>query len=173
MKSRIVFLITLILVSLPGYSKKWTGTIVKEFNNSEAWIELVTGLKEQKMFYGAVAGSERILDYFADVKSKEFAYQNIVGLIDFGFPFSLRPVFMSGDLELNAKDNFSQSYNLYKASIDLEKKMPKWANNYFARVDKETFPKYLFYQGLKEFNEKKLDESLVHLEKALAGLQEP
>lgn len=169
-KSFLISLSIVCLLSLPSYGKKWTGSVIKEYDNSEMWVNLVSKLKEKHMYYGAEAGSERILEYFNELKSKEFAFQNIVDLIDFGYPFNLRPVFMAGDLETAGKENFSQSYNLYKASVDLEKNMPKWANNYFAKVDKETFPKYLFYQALKEFNQKKLDDSLGHLEKALAGL---
>lgn len=163
----------LVFWALPANSKKWSGIIAKEYDNAELWKELSSSLKDAKMHYGSVAASSRVLSYFSDLKSKEAAYQNIVSLIDFGYPFSLRPVFMAGDLELNGKDGFSQSYNLYKAAIDVEKKMPKWADNYFARIDKETFAKYLFYQALNEFNEKKLDESLAHLDKALAELKDP
>ncbi|MGZ3797141.1 MAG: tetratricopeptide repeat protein [Pseudobdellovibrionaceae bacterium] len=169
-KGFVISLSVLFLISLPTYGKKWTGTVIKEYDNSQLWMDLVTKMRELHMNYGAEAGSERILEYFSELKSKEFAYQNIVDLIDFGYPFNLRPVFMSGDLETAGKENFSQSYNLYKATLDLEKNMPKWADNYFAKVDKETFPKYLFYQALKEFNQKKLDDSLGHLQKALAAL---
>jgi len=171
-KGFLISLSLLVLLTLPSYGKKWTGTVIKEYDNAESWMSLVTKMKELHMNYGAEAGAERVLEYFADIKSKEFAYQNIVDLIDYGYPFNLRPVFMSGDLETVSKENFSQSYNLYKATIDLEKNMPKWADTYFAKVDKETFPKYLFYQALREFNQKKLDESLAHLEKALAGLSD-
>ena len=73
------------------------------------------------MNYGAEAGAERILEYFTDLKSKEFAYQNIVDFIDYGYPYNLRPAFMSGDLEVSGKENFNQSYNLYKASIECSK----------------------------------------------------
>lgn len=172
-KSFLFSLLLSLLISFPSQGKKWNGIVVKEFDSAEKWVELVTHLKENKMNYGAVAGSKRILEYFADMKSKQFAYQSIVELIDFGYPFNLRSVFMAGDLELTEKENFSQSYNLYKATLDLDKNMPKWANNYFSRVDKENFPKYLFYLALTAFNEKKLDESLVNLDKALAGLQDP
>jgi tetratricopeptide (TPR) repeat protein len=130
-------------------------------------------MKSLHLNYGAEAGAERILEYFAELKTKEFAYQNIVEMIDYGYPFNLRPAFMSGDIEVSGKENFAQSYNLYKASIDSDKDMPKWAANYFSRIDKENFPKFLFYQALREFNDKKLDDSLVHLDKALAGLTEP
>jgi len=172
-KGFFIFLATLVLFAPAIHAKKWTGVVVKEFDNSQLWIDLVTQLRDAKMSYGAVVGSERILDYFTDLKSKEFAYQSIVDLIDFGYPFNLRSVFMAGDLELTGKENFNQSYNLYKATVDLEKNMPKWANNYFSRVDMANFPKYLFYQAINEFNAKKLDESLVHLDKALTGLQDP
>ncbi len=168
-----IFLAMAIFFSLPGYSKKWTGTVLKDFDDSDLWTELVAKMKDAKMNYGAVAGSQRMLDYFSDLKSKEFAYRSIVELIDFGYPYSLRNVFMSGDLELFGKESFNQSYNLYKASVDLDKNMPKWANNYFNRVDKENFPKYLFYQALNEFNKKNLDSSLIHLDKALNGLTDP
>lgn len=171
-----IFVLSLLLpllVSFPSQGKKWTGTVIKEFDNAETWVELITQLKEHKMHYGAVAGSRRVLEYFADMKSKHDAFQSIVELIDFGYPFNLRPVFMAGDLELTEKDNFGQSYNLYKATLDLDKNMPKWANTYFSRVDLENFPKYLFYLALTEFNQKKLDEALVHLDKALVGLQDP
>lgn len=173
MRQGLLALFSLVFLALPANSKKWSGVVAKEYDNAEAWMKLSADLKDAKMHYGSVAASSRILSYFSDLKSKEAAYQNIVNLIDFGYPFSLRPVFMAGDLELNAKDGFSQSYNLYKAAIDIEKKMPKWAENYFSRIDKETFAKYLFYQALNEFNEKKLDDSLAHLDKALTGLKDP
>jgi len=172
-KGFVILLSFLTLWTLPSLGKKWSGIVMKEYDNAELWMDLITKMKELHLNYGAETAAERSLEYFADLKSKEFAYQNIVELIDYGFPYNLRPAFMSGDIETNGKENFSQSYNLYKAMIDSEKNMPKWAENYFAKVDKENFPKYLFYVALKEFSQKKLDESLAHLDKALANLQEP
>jgi len=172
-KSLLLFLSMTFLFSLPSYGKKWTGAVLKDFDNADLWTELVSKMKENHLDYGAEAGAERMLEYFPDLKSKEFAYQTIVELIDFGYPFNLRPAFMSGDLEVTGKDNFAQSYNLYKATVDSDKDMPKWADNYFNRIEKDKFPKYLFYQALKEFNAKKLDDSLAHLDKALVNLQDP
>ena len=153
--------------------KTWTGSLKKDFDDPQKWVLLIQDMKDKHFHYGVILASERMLQYFSDVKSKEFAYQNIIEGIDSGYPFSLTADFISGDIELSAADNFSQSYNLYKATASTQKNMSKWAENYFGRIDKANFPKYLFYKSLEALNAKKIDEALNYLDDTLARTKGP
>lgn len=154
-------------------SKRWSGSVKKGFENNSRWIEFLERLGSEKHYYGLEAGARRALLYFSDLKTKEFAYQQLVDLVGLGFPHSVRFAFTPGDLELLGKDSFAQTYNLYKSTINLDKNMEKWADFYMKRVDQERFPQYLLYKAISEFDKKNFDQALQLLDKALALLTEP
>ena len=152
---------------------QWTSSLRKDFDDSKLWIDLITHLREKHFHYGTVAAAERILQYFTDVQSKEFAYRTLVDSIDQGYPFSLSSDFIAGDIELTTADDFAQSYNFYKATSNIKKDMSKWAENYFSRIDKQTFPKYLFFQALGALRDKNPDEALRYLDLTLQQTKSP
>ncbi len=132
-------------------SEKWQGQIPKIAENPDDWSQLVTELMNHEMYFGALAGSHDILNFFSDLNSKELAYGTIIKLIDLGYPFSTRAYFIPGDIDPPGKDNFGQSYLLYKALVNVDKKMLKWADYYFNKIDKDNFPKYLFFQAREAY----------------------
>ncbi len=133
----------------------------------------MAALQAGHFYYGTVAASERMLQYFGDINTKDFAYQALVKSIDEGYPFSLSNDFISGDLELTTVDNFAQSYNLYKATSNSQKSMSKWAESYFSRIDKVNFSKYLFYKALEAIRTKKTDDALQYLDQTLQSTKGP
>lgn len=154
-------------------STKWTGNIPPKFEKSEDWQNLIHALEEKMLFYGLKAASERALVYFSDLKIKELAYQEIVGLIDRGYRYDLKDLFTAGDLDVKGLDGFYQTYNMYKSIINSQKKMTRWSTYYADRVDKEGFPKYLFFTALQMYNNGKFEEAIEKLTKALKAFNQP
>jgi tetratricopeptide (TPR) repeat protein len=154
-------------------STKWVGNIPPKFDKSEDWQNLLRALEEKMLFYGLKAAAERSLLYFSDLKVKELAYQEIVALIDRGYRYDLKDLFAAGDLDIKGIDGFYQTYNMYKSIINSQKKMTRWSSYYADRVDKEGFPKYLFYTGLQNYQNSKFEEALEKLTKALKALNQP
>jgi tetratricopeptide (TPR) repeat protein len=173
MKKWLVLILILFNTGFVMASKRWVAPIPRGMENADEWHTLLGELKNGKFYYGSLIAAQRILTYYTDLKSKELAYQTLIELIDLGYPYSLRLLFMPGDLEIAGKYPFDQSYNLYKATINLDKNMSKWANIYFSRVDKETFAKYIFYNAIEAINDKKIPEAEVLLKKALSQLKDP
>jgi tetratricopeptide (TPR) repeat protein len=164
-------LITAFLLSNPAYSaKKWEGSVPKLAQKQENWIELTNWLYSKKYFYGALASAKRMLIFFDDVKTKEYAYRTLIALIDKGYPFSVRKQFVTGDLETDPEEDyiFNSTYNLYKGILNESKGMKKWADYYFAKVDKEKFPKYLYFQAISHYTKKEFDQAEELLKKILA-----
>ena len=147
--------------------KKWQAPIPPVAESSEAWQQLVPALIEKNMPYGALAASRNMLNFFQDISSKELAYKTIIQLIDMGYPGTTRPLFIPGDIEPNAGTDFGKSYFFYKALADVDKKMNRWAQSQFEKVDKEFFPKYVFYQALQAYTAGHLDDAIGYLKKAL------
>lgn len=146
---------------------KWEGQIPSVGDTPEKWNKLLDYLEENKLHYGVLAASFRVILFFEDLNTKKRAFQNIVRLIDLGYPDSLFHLFVSGNLELDAQDHFAQSYNLYKAIINRIKKMKKWSDDFFLKIDQENFRKYLFYQAIDLYGQKKFEEALKILDDML------
>lgn len=166
------FLIFFLLIGLQNksYSQdklKWEGQLPSIASSQEKWIKFSQYLFEQKLYFGALAASYRMLLFFDDVETSKFAYKNIVSLIDLGYPNNLNHFFIIGNIEVDEKDDFSQSYNFYKAIINKMKGMDKWSGDFFDKVDKEKFLKYRFYQAVNLYFEKKYDESVKILDEIL------
>ena len=174
LKVSFIFGVSLFVTAQTSFAAtaKWSSEIKPGFDDSSKWMALLNQMHEQHFHYGMVAGSERMLQYFIDIKSKEFAYQSLVRSVDEGYPYSLSHDFIAGDLELTTSDSFAQSYNLYKATANTQKNMAKWAENYFNRVDKINFNKYLFYHALESAKSKKLDDTLAFLDQTLNKVKE-
>lgn len=148
-------------------AKPWKSEIPGEAADALKWQTLVQELTREELYFGAVAASARMLLFFSDLPTKELAYKTVIDLIDKGYPFSTRHIFITGDLTPAYRDNFSNSYNIYKGITNAQKGMTKWADHYFDKIDKESFHKYLFYQAIGLYGEKKLDEALLKLEAIL------
>jgi tetratricopeptide (TPR) repeat protein len=151
-----------------GAAKKWEAPIPKVAENAEAWQKLIPALRDKGLNYGALAAARNMLNFFQDLPSKELAYTTIIQLVDSGYPFSTRPYFIPGDIEPHTDTDFGKNYFFYKALVNVDKKMTKWADSNFAKIEKETFPKWIFYQGLLAYGEGKLDEAAEQIKKALA-----
>lgn len=150
-----------------GNAKKWLSTIPKFAEDAKLWRKLIDEMKDKHFKYGQMAVGNRLITFFADLDTKEFAYRTIVDLIDEGYPFPTRKFFISGDIDPMAEDSFQDSYNLYKAMVNVEKKTEKWATYYFSKLNKDKSPKYLFYQAVELYRQKKLPEAVQILLKVL------
>jgi tetratricopeptide (TPR) repeat protein len=162
-------LVSAILVGSLAHAedKKWQAAIPPVAADTETWQKLIPALMEKKMYYGALASGRNILNFFQDLPSKELSYKTIIQLIDLGYPGSTRPFFVPGDIEPSASTEFGRSYFFYKARADVDKKMNRWAQSQFEKVDKDNFPKYIFFQAITSYNAGKLDEAIVWLKKGL------
>jgi tetratricopeptide (TPR) repeat protein len=146
---------------------KWQATIPKVAENSDQWRQLIPALMDNGMPYGALAAARNMLNFFSDLPSKELAYQTIIRMIDLGYPASVRPYFIPGDIEPAANSDFGKNYFFYKALADMDKKMNRWAQSQFDKVDKDFFPKYIFYQAVQSYNAGNLDDAIGLIRKAL------
>ena len=154
-------------------SGKWQSNPPKVAEKNEDWGPLLDALSENDMNYGELAGGRAALKFFSDLPTKELAYRHIVHVIDLGYPYSALADFIPGDLEPSGNDSFAQSYRLYKGIVNLDKNLPKWADRYFERVDKEHFSKYLFFQANEAYRKGKLSDAVAQLKKALANVSTP
>lgn len=148
-------------------AKRWPSAIPKIADKSENWQKLVTELSQNKMQYGALSASHRMLNFFSDLPTKELAYRTIISLIDLGYSFSTRSFFVAGDLDPQSDDEFARSYNVYKGIVNVDKKMEKWATYYFGKVDKEKTAKYSFYIAIENYGKGKISEAESQLQKIL------
>ncbi len=144
-------------------AKGWQSELPKVAKESVSWTRLVSELKEEGLYFGALAASKRILSYFNDLETKQAAYKTIIELIDQGYPFMTRKLFVIGDIDPQVSYQINNSYNLYKGMINRDKKLAKWAKHYFSQVDKINFPKYLFYKAVESYQKKKLDQAIDQL----------
>jgi hypothetical protein len=165
MKLFILLFITFSAFSAP--SEKWEGDVPRLAQDAKRWIEFTDYLSEKKMYYGVLAASYRMILFFDDFETKKKAFENLVNLIDLGYAHGLSEIFFVGDLDMSSRDNFSQNYNFYKAVINKIKKMEKWSEDFFKRVDQENFYKYQFYQAINLYKDKKLIEALDVVDKIL------
>lgn len=148
--------------------KKWQAPVPSIAENSETWQKLLPALRENDMPFGAMAATRNMLNFFSDLQTKELAYQTVIQLVDLGYPSSVRPMFIPGDIEPNAGEDFGRNYFFYKGLADLDKKMDHWAQSQFEKIDKDNFPKYIFFQAIQAYNGGKLDDAIVLLKKALS-----
>ena len=163
------FAVTFTASPLPATAaEKWQGKVPKEAEKPEDWALLLNALTQAEMPYGAMAGARNMLSFFSDLPTKELAYSTIIRLVDTGYPFSTRGDFIPGDLDPTNQDGFSQSYLLYKGIVNHDKKMEKWADYYFNKIDKENFPKYLFFRATELYGKGHPQEAIVLIKKALA-----
>lgn len=158
---------TLLISHSISAATKWQGQIPKGADNPDSWAQLLPQLMDHGMYYGALAGADSMLNFFSDLPSKQLAYSTIIELVDLGYPFSTRAYFVPGDIDPPATDNFGQSYLLYKGIVNVDKKMQKWADYYFSKIDKEKFPKYLFYQATEAYRKGRLKDAADLLKKVL------
>lgn len=147
---------------------KWEVQIPAVAADLEAWQKLVPALMEKKMYFGALAAARNMLNLFGDLSVKELAYKTIIDLIDLGYPFSTRPLFIPGDIEPPATTEFGRNYVFYKGMANMDKKMQRWADEQFRKLDKESFAKYVFYQALQQYGSGKLDDAVEGLKKAMS-----
>jgi hypothetical protein len=146
---------------------RWQGLVPDEAKDPAPWNALLARLHKDGYHYGALAASARMLVFFQDLPTKEAAYREIVSLIDQGYPFPADNLFMPGDIVPTEGYDFVNSYNLYKYVLNKERGMQKWAESYFASVDKENFPKFQFYQALQAYERNDLTGAEALLRKIL------
>ncbi|MBN2693611.1 hypothetical protein JXR93_03025 [bacterium] len=146
---------------------QWKGEIPENFVDAERWEKLLDKLIDNKMYYSAMAASQRILTLFTELSIKEKAYKSIITITDEGYPFQVRNLYISGDIDPKMGFNIINNYNFYKGYVNEKKGLHKWAEHYFSKVDKERFHKYLFYQAINLYQENKLYDSLQILKKIL------
>lgn len=149
---------------------KWQGAVPKLAQDNGAWVILSRNLVRSGMYYGALAAAKRMTIFFSDLPTKEAAYQTIVNLIDGGYPLPARELFATADIEPDpsAQPDFANSYYLYKAILSQDKKIDRWAEYYFAKVDRQNFPKYLYYKTLEQYGNGDLLGAADTLRKILA-----
>lgn len=146
-------------VTVDNSKLKWTSEIPKFASDPEKWVELIEEFKANHLNYAVLAAGIRMLLFFEDVKSKKYAYETIISVIDMGYPNSLFHLFIIGNIETEGGDEFSQNYNFYKAVVNKMREMDKWAGDYFLKVDAEKLAKYKLYQSIQLYGEKKYKEA--------------
>ena len=142
---------------------KWKATIPKIAQQAKDWAALLDELHTQQLVYGELAAAQRMLLFFEELSVKERAYRTIVDIIDAGYLFSTRGYFVIGDLSPQTDSAFINNYSLYKAIINEDMHMQQWADYYFTKVDKEKFPKFLFYEAMKSYAKNDLDTTVEKL----------
>ncbi len=147
---------------------KWLGQIPQMATKPEDWNRLLPELASREMYFGAIATARDMLNFFSDLPSKELAYAAIIKFVDLGYPYSTRADFIPGDLDPSGHDDFSQNYTLYKGIINHNKKMEKWAEYYFSKIDKDSLPKYLFFRATEAYANGQPLDAIQWLNKALA-----
>ncbi|MDH4467107.1 MAG: hypothetical protein QE271_03545 [Bacteriovoracaceae bacterium] len=152
---------------------KWQGEIPGLAKDINKWKEFLGELEEKKFSYGMMAASVRVILFFDDVSSQGFGYENLIKVIDLGYPNSLLHMFILGNVQTESRDEVSQTYNFYKAVVNKIKKMDKWSTDYFDKIDKENLNKYLFYQAILLYSDKKFRDAQVILEKILRSPLRP
>lgn len=152
---------------------KWKSEIPQMASDPQQWMKLIQELEKSNRPYAALSAGMRMLLLFTDVASQRFAYETIIKGIDLGYPNSLLHLFIVGNLELDGSDELSQNYNFYKAVVNKMRGMDKWSKDYFEKLDPEKFNKYLLYQAITLYGEKKYKESLVLLDKILKSSLTP
>jgi len=173
MKNNISMKIIISLVIMLSFSinlsatSRWAGEIPEKWKDSDKWELLLNKLIKEKKYYSAMVASKRMLILFNELKVKELAYKTIIKITDEGYPFQLRKVYIYGDIEPKIGYEFINNYNFYKAYVNEIKGLDKWAEHYFAKVDKDNFYKYLFYKAINLYRKNKLYDSLQILRKIL------
>ena len=163
----LLFFIFIIVISDSYAGRKWEGKIPAVAKDGERWVSLIGELKKRKMQYGVISASKRVLMFFEDLKLKETAYAHIISMIDLGYPFSTQKVFETGDISPTKGYNLINSYNFYKATVNLDKGMKRWADHFFKKVDVENFAKYQFYLATQAYKVKNFDEAIKILKEIL------
>jgi tetratricopeptide (TPR) repeat protein len=146
---------------------KWQAQIPKVAEKPEDWAKLVPELIKNGMPYGSLVAARDMLNFFSDLPSKELAFRTIIDFADQGFPVSVKSDFVAGDIDPNGLDSFAQSYLLYKGVVNLDKKMGKWADYYFNKINKDAFPKYLFFRATEAYANGDLPKAVQLLKEAL------
>jgi len=163
-------ILILFLISASGFAapkKKWSGTIPKEGQDPKQWKELIGHFMEKGKFHSALAASLRVQTLFDEVSSKETAYRAIAQVIEKGYTYPLAQVFERADIEPADDSPFVTNYFFYKGKANARKGLDRWASAHFGRIEKDTFPKYRFYQALTLYEKGKLDEAIEQLKPLL------
>lgn len=152
---------------------KWQATVPPNAREISVWTSTVERLRKEGMLFGALASANHLISLFQDIASKELAYRTVIASIDAGYPVPVRDIFISGDLEITPGEgpeeyNFYNSYYLYKAILSQEKKVEHWAKFYFDKIDRENFPKYLFFQAVEAYTKADLPKAQELLNQALS-----
>lgn len=154
---------------------KWSASPPSVAADSVAWAKLLEDLQKNRMYYGAMASAYHMVAFFPDIAAKEAAYRAVVKVIDDGYPILVRDIFIPADLEPDVPEKadpetyrFANSYYLYKAILSKEKKLERWSDYYLSRVDKEGFPKYMYFSALQAYAKGDLKSAQDLLNKALS-----
>lgn len=148
-------------------SKKWKGTLPEVARDEQAWGDLIAYLLHEKKYYGALAASSRTIRLFSELAAKEMAYQTLIELADLGYPYSLHHFFAPANIEPIWEYDLVNSYYLYKALTHERAGMKRWAESHFAKIDKQNFPKYLFYSAIQSYSNKDFGKAKEVLNKLL------
>jgi len=165
-----IIMIILLLLFIPvnlNATSRWTGEIPEKWKDSKKWKTLLNDLIKEKKYYSAMAAANRMLLLFNELEVKETAYKTIIKITDEGYPFQVRKVYIYGDIEPKMGYDFINNYNFYKAYVNEQKGLHKWAEHYFSKVDKDNFHKYLFYKAIKLYEANKLYDALQILKRVL------
>lgn len=155
-----------------GADARWQATVPPVAKDVKTWEAATQRLRDEGYLFGALAVANHLISLFADITSKELAYRTVIQSIDAGYPVPVRDIFIPGDLDLALGEGpeeyqFYNSYYLYKAILSEEKKAGHWATFYYDKIDKENFPKYIFYQAVQAYSKGDLQGALDLLNKAL------
>ena len=144
--------------AVPGATRAaqpaWQANIPGLASEPKAWSSLLNELQENGFRAGTLAAATRMLMFFTDLQSKEAAYKAILALVDQGYPFSVLPYFQAGDLSPSGDYEFVNSYNLYKAVLNRDKGLERWAKQYMEGVDTAHYRKFVFLEAIEAYSKK-------------------
>lgn len=137
----------------------------------KAWAQLLDALSEKKLRFGEFAAASRILAFFSDVELKQRAFATLVVNIDQGYPGLFERIFIAGDIIPTGSYSFENSYNFYKATLNQDRGIDRWAQHYFERIDQKNFPKFKFRKAIDAFKKGDHSGAKALLRETLSALQ--
>jgi hypothetical protein len=144
------------------------GALPQSARTYAQWSALIDELRSKQLWYGLMAASTRMPVVLPDVKSKRKGIETAMLLGEMGYPVPVKSLFLSADLEPDPGNEFADNYYFYKALVNQEHGLKKWADYYFRRVSADKSEVYQFYQAVKAYG----DKDIAQAKKLLSGLLE-
>lgn len=145
----------------------WSTSIEPVAASDETWHELIRDLMDHKMYFTALSASQQVLALFSDQATKTLVAQTVVTLTDMGYPFPIRNLLSTVDIEPETPGPFTDSFFLYKGISNFEKGMPRWSMAYWERLDQARDTKYHLFSAIQKYSKNDLEGAETFLKNIL------